>query len=460
MSVLLLFRKTAAASVSPPVNLTPPTITGQPVETTTLVGGIGTWDVSASFAYQWRRGGSDIPGATGTSYTLTSTDVGSNITFRVTATNAGGSTTATSASVGPVQTYLPPATPPVSAVAPWTFVITDTGGVAIGEPLAEARTYTPGVSRTETASFRVNVGSRLWEQIIAGDTMLKVYNSADQLMFWGDIITDELSADTTSKTVAFTAADLSFRLSKRFVGKTGAGVTYTNTDSGNIVFVELAAANAEFPTGITHGLKDTFLNRTVTFTWKRFSDMLAELASISGSYEWTLRYIDGAPPTVLLDLEAQTGSDQTTTVFFEYGTGLNNCTSYKRVRSIEQLATRVYALGQGSSLSVTAYDPGAETLRRFEDVITTGDITDTALLDSLAAAHVAFRHQPRKTVTVTPFPATAPRYGVDWWKGDLVTLRAVIDDVVDTDGTARAWSATITLDEYGNEAATPILEPQ
>jgi len=43
-----------------------------------------------------------IPGATGTSYVLTADDVGATITYRETATNAGGTATATSNALGPV----------------------------------------------------------------------------------------------------------------------------------------------------------------------------------------------------------------------------------------------------------------------------------------------------------------------------------------------------------------------
>jgi hypothetical protein len=370
----------------------------------------------------------------------------------------------------------------------WTYLVCDLTGSPLGQPLAKGRNFAAGVSRTETASFTVDVGSRLWSSIAAGDTTLKVYNSASTLVFWGDIVSDEIVAEGQAKTVSVTAADLSYRLARRFVGKSGVGVAYTSQDSGLIVFTELAAANAEFPTGITAGTRGTFLPRTLTLVWRRFSDVLADLGAIANSYEWTLRYVDGTPPTVYLDLLAQVGADNSSTVYLEYGTGQNNLSAYRRVRSIDQLATRVYALTQGSTNNIVAYDPGAETVRRFEDTITAADITDTALLDSLAAAHVAFRHLPRRTVTVTPtsVPAatastgygiggfgtggyggsganvgsTALAYGVTWAKGDIVSLRAVVGGTVDTDGTARVWAANVALDELGNESPSLTLEPQ
>ena len=55
-----------------------------------------------SYAYQWKRGGVNISGATANTYTLVTADLGATITATVTATNAAGSASATAAGVGPV----------------------------------------------------------------------------------------------------------------------------------------------------------------------------------------------------------------------------------------------------------------------------------------------------------------------------------------------------------------------
>lgn len=81
---------------SPPVNSTLPVISG-----TTSVGSVlnttnGTWTNSpSSFSYQWKRGATNI-GTNTTTYTLVQADAAQNITCVVTATNAAGSTNATS----------------------------------------------------------------------------------------------------------------------------------------------------------------------------------------------------------------------------------------------------------------------------------------------------------------------------------------------------------------------------
>jgi hypothetical protein len=55
-----------------------------------------------SYSYQWKRGGVNISGATASTYTLVTADIGAMITATVTATNTAGSASATAAGVGPV----------------------------------------------------------------------------------------------------------------------------------------------------------------------------------------------------------------------------------------------------------------------------------------------------------------------------------------------------------------------
>jgi hypothetical protein len=107
---------------SPPVNTSPPAVTGTLVDgapqntgaptisgtaqqSLLLTAGPGTWTGTApiAFAYQWRRCGegatacADIAGATSQGYTPVAADVGSSLRVAVTATNASGSATAESA---------------------------------------------------------------------------------------------------------------------------------------------------------------------------------------------------------------------------------------------------------------------------------------------------------------------------------------------------------------------------
>ncbi len=90
-----------------PTNSALPTINGTPVEGRQLTATTGTWAGNpTSYAYQWQdcnalgEGCLDVGGAINAQYTLTSGDVGHTIRVVVTATNAGGSMSATSGQAG------------------------------------------------------------------------------------------------------------------------------------------------------------------------------------------------------------------------------------------------------------------------------------------------------------------------------------------------------------------------
>ncbi len=94
----------AVVDAIPPANDVQPSISGTPADGETLTADAGTWTGSPTitYEYQWRRcdaDGSncaDIPGATDTTYDVTPADIGAAIRVVVTATNAGGSDSATS----------------------------------------------------------------------------------------------------------------------------------------------------------------------------------------------------------------------------------------------------------------------------------------------------------------------------------------------------------------------------
>ncbi|HZR93923.1 MAG TPA: hypothetical protein VFA44_16120 [Gaiellaceae bacterium] len=112
------------AAPAAPSNTNPPFVTGTPLLGQTLTANPGTWTGpgTITFSFQWRRcdrfGGActDIPGASAGTYVVVSADVGHTLRVRVTATNASGSTTATSAPTAVVASGLggcPPGTQPV-----------------------------------------------------------------------------------------------------------------------------------------------------------------------------------------------------------------------------------------------------------------------------------------------------------------------------------------------------------
>lgn len=78
-----------------PSNRIAPAISGTPTVGQLLTCSSGTWigSPAPTFSYQWKRNGTNLPGATASTYTPVSADNLQDMTCDVTATNANGSTT-------------------------------------------------------------------------------------------------------------------------------------------------------------------------------------------------------------------------------------------------------------------------------------------------------------------------------------------------------------------------------
>jgi hypothetical protein len=135
---------TAVVVAAPPVNTAAPTVSGTARDGSTLNVAAGTWTGTApiTYAYQWRRcdtaGGncSDITGATASTYAVVPADVGATIRIAVTASNSGGTTTATSSATN-VVAPLPPsntASPTVTGTEQEGQTLTVSAGSWSGTP--------------------------------------------------------------------------------------------------------------------------------------------------------------------------------------------------------------------------------------------------------------------------------------------------------------------------------------
>jgi hypothetical protein len=130
-----------AVDESPPVNTTPPAISGTTTEGATLSADPGAWSATppVAYDYRWQRcnasGAScaNIAGATSPTLALTAADVGSTIRVVVTATNAAGATSATSAATAVVAAD-PPETTVTSGPSGITNDATPTFAFSSDEP--------------------------------------------------------------------------------------------------------------------------------------------------------------------------------------------------------------------------------------------------------------------------------------------------------------------------------------
>src|SRR5581483_1914514 len=157
-----------------------PTISGVAEQGHKLTASPGTWTGSGTVAtaYNWFRcdgaGGhcSSIHGATGASYTVVAKDVGHTLALNVRATDATGTTTASTALVGPVAA----ADTALTATAQPAI----TGEAVVGQQLTVgAGTWSAAPTSTSDAWYRCNANGRVCAPIAGATAATYIPVTAD-----------------------------------------------------------------------------------------------------------------------------------------------------------------------------------------------------------------------------------------------------------------------------------------
>lgn len=178
-----------------PANTVLPSISGTARVGQTLTASNGTWNgkPAPTFGRVWRRNGTAISGATGTTYVLVTADIGATITVTVTATNTEGAVPATSAATAAVTQS------PVNTVAP---VIT--GTPTVGQVLSVASETWIGTPTPTT--------TRAWQRSANGTTG------------WADI------ASATGNSYTLAAGDAAQYVRCAVTGTNSAGSAVANSN--------------------------------------------------------------------------------------------------------------------------------------------------------------------------------------------------------------------------------------
>jgi probable HAF family extracellular repeat protein/VCBS repeat-containing protein len=123
---------TATISISALPTVTTPTITGIAQEDQTLTAHAAAGDSDDTISFQWARDGSDITGATGSTYVVREADEGHRLSVVATVTNDDGLTASAASTATATVVDVPPTltTPTISGTAQLGSTLTATAAVA------------------------------------------------------------------------------------------------------------------------------------------------------------------------------------------------------------------------------------------------------------------------------------------------------------------------------------------
>ncbi len=368
-------------------NNIPPTITAQPTDQSITQGANAAFSVtvtgSTPLAYQWNFNGTNISGATASSYTVVSAQVSNEGAYAVTVTNAYGSATSSSANLNvnvPPSITTQPSSQTVNQGDSPTFSVVATGDAPLTYQWSLNGTNITDATDTSylvTSAGADDVGS--YTVVVANVAGSVTSATATLTVNFSPSITTDLSNQTvtqgqnaTFSVVATGATPLSYIWT--FNGATISSATASSytvvgaqpTDAGVYAvtvsnFVGIAiSANANLTVNVPPSVTTQPANSTVTQgQGASFSVVAAGTAPLS--YQWTLNgaNISGATDTIYNIASAQPADAGNYTVIITNVAGtVTSATATLTVNippSITtQPANQTVTQGQSATFSVAA----------------------------------------------------------------------------------------------------------
>lgn len=362
----------------------------------------------------------------------------------------------------------------------WSFVLTKLDR----EPIAEItdatdRKYVANLSKPSTASFKIRKDNPLAEEFFAEeDRLLKVYQG-NTLRFFGPVLTADFGmTEGQPATINVSAVDPAWYFSRRLVGLAEKGTAYSG-DKGNMVMQMLNATNVIFSTRVE--ISADLSGSTGAYTagpYKPLLTSIQELAHGIDGFDWYIEPYDGGETGPsgdqrlgIMRLAAIVGSEKPNAVF-EYGTGHRNIRTIGFLRDIQTNVNVAWQISdQGLEPSaenptpvVVAFDEASYAARkqRFEEVVDLSGVNNVALRQAWVEENVRVRKTPRRVLSMTSDiddgTGRVPQFGSDYWLGDVVPARAVIENrFAMFNGLARVYSVEVSLNDAGTAMVTPIL---
>lgn len=347
----------------------------------------------------------------------------------------------------------------------WTYILTKSDGTKIGEVRnATERSTTLAINRVSTASFSVAASNSLLFNLFNEDTLLQVWEDSN-LRFYGYVLTPELATGESTQplTVKVNAASPVWRLTRRILGQSKGGTAYTGDKAENTKTM-IDELNAIAETGIK--TQTTKSGSTGTYTAGPYKEALTcinDLAHGFDGFDWYVSPLSGAEPKLgLYEASATFGTERSTV--FEYGWGQKNIRQMTFLRDISNLTNKAFHLPEdlekGTVLSKE--DAASKAAHGYFEEVTEGfGLVDETLRNKWLEEVIRVKKNPRfvvgMTLDIQDGTGRVPKLGTDFWLGDFVQARAVVENVTLFNGKVRVYQVNVTLDDNGVPTITPTL---
>ena len=289
--------------------ITPPAITTQPTSRTVLVGASVTFTAAASGApvptFQWQRNGANLVGATNATLTLTNVQPADAATYRVVATNSGGSAFSRAAVL---TVNAPPAitTQPASQAAITGTTVTFTAA-ASGSPAPTFRwqkngSNLSGATLSSLTLTNVKLSDAATYRVVASNSAgTATSNGAVLTVSAPPVITTQPASKTVSigASATFTAAASgtpapTFQWQKNganLAGATKSSLTLTNIQMTDTATYRVVATNSA-GSATSNGAVLTVNGRPLITT-----QPASQVVPIGGTVTFTVGYLGSPMPT-------------------------------------------------------------------------------------------------------------------------------------------------------------------
>lgn len=366
----------------------------------------------------------------------------------------------------------------------WTYVLTNLSGKMLAEVRnAGERKVTMALNRASTASFSVRADNPVVNSLYADDTLLKIYEDKT-LRFYGPIVSAELATQGAG-TVQVNAADPAWRLSRRISGQSKGGTAYTGNSAkvARKILAELMTFSEELYNP-HHGIKlkaesEYTGGGEISYTAGPYASSLTclnDVANTLSGFDWYMAPIEGETANVtnksgswttplIAEFEAETTYGGEAGAVFEYGYGQKNVRNMTYTRDLSILGNKAIHLPddglETGSVKEKIDIESVEHRGRFEAIADASGLNDSTLREKWLDAFIRVRKNPRFVVSmaldIDDGSGRVPQIGADFWLGDIVQARSVIDGTTLFNGKVRVYQIQVDINQAGTATVTPVL---